>query len=273
MSIQRMSYAQYERDLPGLRHSALKEISNSPHACRWFENHPRPDRRATELGKATHAGILEPDARERDFVVYDGTRRGKAWDAFFAEHADKTILSVGVDSYSRAIADAVRANDEARKLLEGVMPEVCVTWEEAGVLCKARLDGVSPGGIVELKTTRRPYNRPHGGFPGEVANFSYHSQLGWYWHGLDQNEHKTRPVNIICAQNAEPWEVAVYEVPGQILAEGCRRWRAWLDQYRACAGAGKWPGFATAPIVLELPEWAFERDAGVDPEWSTVGGA
>lgn len=254
--IQRMSYAQYEQ-MPGLRHSALKRMIDSPKACLWAQQHPGPDKRALSVGKATHAAVLEPVVFERDFVVFRGVRHGKAWEAFVVEHAAQTILTVNEHEEATQLAAAILDNAQAREVLDGNMPEVCVTWVEDDIECKARLDAASPSGIIEIKTTVHPYDKEHGGFYDEVAKFHYHSQLAWYRHGLAKNEGQRRPVRVIAVGKEGPFEVGVYDVPGPILVEGERRWRVLFEQYRACVASGKWPGFADGRrCILELPEWA-----------------
>jgi hypothetical protein len=72
-----LTYLEYEA-LPGLRWSALRHMGDSPRHCRHAER-TDGDTASRVLLRAIHAGVLEG---RTDHLVYDGVRRGKAYDLF-----------------------------------------------------------------------------------------------------------------------------------------------------------------------------------------------
>src|SRR5262245_45395032 len=79
--------------IDAIRFSMLKHIDVSPLKYKHVLDNGIDDTTLFGVGRAIHAGILQPECLSLDFAVFEGkTRRGKAWDKFEAENADRTIL-------------------------------------------------------------------------------------------------------------------------------------------------------------------------------------
>ncbi|HTQ44502.1 MAG TPA: hypothetical protein VMI75_17190, partial [Polyangiaceae bacterium] len=72
-----------------LHFSALRCMSKSPAHYRAAVLSPREPTYAMRLGTAIHAVVLE-----QPYVVHDGTRRGKQWEAAQASAADSDALII-----------------------------------------------------------------------------------------------------------------------------------------------------------------------------------
>ncbi|HUU96837.1 MAG TPA: PD-(D/E)XK nuclease-like domain-containing protein [Phycisphaerae bacterium] len=255
--------------VPAVNWSALKYMRESPLEYRYRLTH-RDDKPAWVLGRATHAALYEPDVFADHYVVYPGpVRRGKAWDAFKAEHDGDEILTAAERTEAAMIADAVRSNPNAARYIDGGYVEQRITWTDAitGLACKGRTDEVN-GRVIDLKTTRNIDARR---FAADVARFGYHCQAAFYQDGLEANgvTGLDSPV-LIAVQNQAPYDVAVYELPDVVVEQGRAEYRRLLEQVLRCTEHNEWPGVAPDTVQLTLPAWAVEEEDDVMP---TAGGA
>ena len=242
--------------LPGLNWSSLKNVAISPLLYQWRTEHPEPQTEAMAFGSAVHCLLLEPVAWLERYGVFEGTRRGKAWDAWQEQFPGKIALKPDAMLEVEACAEAIRRHRVAGPLLTAVRTEEPITWtDEQGVLCKARLDIIAPDRLIDLKTTSDV--RP-GKFERDAVKYLYHGQLAWYFDGAVAAG-KLLPdarVYLIAAQNSGPYDVSVWQVPPQTLEQGRILYRRLLSTLLACQAADWWPGVAPDLQALFLPEWA-----------------
>lgn len=269
-----LPYSEYAA-LPGVRFSTLRHVDLSPLHYRHALANPPADTDALRLGRITHAAILTPDEPPEDLpvVVYPGIRRGKNWEAFKAEHAGETIVSESERAEARAQFDtarrvraAVHANPRANALLRSGEGEVSVTWSEGDILCKARLDWVTPsGGHAEVKTTRSIHKRA---FAADFARRNYHVQIALHGMGLraacvSNTGADVLPI-VIAIESSPPHDVAVYRIGYDTLEAGERKVREWLDAIARCEASGRWPGVDGGEVLdLRMPGWALDDDVDV----------
>ncbi len=251
-----MTFADYCR-IDAVNWSLLKEMGRSPAHYLYRREHPREDTAAMRLGRAVHCAVLEPRQFARTFVVYDGVRRGKAWEEFAAAHAADDVLSVTDYEQCQAIRDAVRANRDARRLLRKGISEKTLTWTDRAtrIPCKARVDRVGHGFFVELKTARSL--DPHD-FRRTCAQLAYHGQLAFYLRGLKANRRKSRPY-LIAVESAPPYDVIVYEPDEDFIWMGDELATELLARLKSCQRTRRWPGRATGVQTLSLPGWLFDQ--------------
>lgn len=267
-----LPFDRYVLELAGVRASELKDILVSPRLYEWRRVHGREEKDVLRVGRAAHTAILEPHRFRAEYVTWEGGRRfGKEWDAFRTAHAGRTILTMDQLDTARQIAAAVRAHPIAAALLsQAGKAEVSITWlhQRTGLQCKSRIDWLCSA-LVDVKTCRDP--APHM-FSGAAARLAYHVQAAFYSAALSSMGMEL-PVKIIAAQNVEPYDVAVYSVPDDVLLIGEQLYEAALDKLAVCQKAGSWPGIAQeAELELKLPMWAvpnFDDDLDLDqPGWS-----
>lgn len=251
-----MNYDEYAA-LPGVRASRLKLMALSPLHYQEKEDKPTTNR---GMLRAVHSLALEPHRFDEDFAVWEGVRRGKAFEAFEAEQGNRTILNEKEHGQAQAIVEGMKRHPWAGKILAmNGRTEETITWTSpgTGLLCKARLDKRVGKLVVDLKTYGTSDPRVIG---RRVAQLGAHIQAAHYVEGvsiaLGIPEKEVRYV-LICAESASPFDVAVVELSQEdALALG----RAERDRLMAriveCEASGKWPGACPDLVALDLPAWA-----------------
>jgi len=245
--------------------SRLKAIAVSPLQFQYEQMNPRDEAGFLRIGRAVHAHILEPLTFRDRFVVHQGTRRGKAWDAIesHARAAGVTVLSEDEAEAAFGAAAAVLANPYAAEYLARGFKEAAFTWtdEETGLACKGRTDHAGRH-LVEIKTAARMARRV---FAAAAARLGYHSQLAYYHDGLAANgiTVDAEPI-IIAVQSEMPHDVVVYKLPPHVIEAGRSEYRRLLRLLKECRETNTWPGAAPdGPVTFELPAWATMDDEEV----------
>lgn len=265
----RMPRAEYDK-IDALNISRLKEIKRSPLHYKHRLTHPHVTEALT-LGIATHVACLEPERFAADFIVWDretkkggkvAPRNGKAWDEFkaHAESCAYTILTADEATEARAIAAAVRSNDQAMTYLQTGDPEVTLEATMHGRPCRGRVDWLTTVSghphIVGLKTAR---DCRHFAFGHQAARLGYHIQWAWYLDlMLAIRDTDTSLVEIV-VENTPPYAVAVYRIGPDIIDQGRDEYMELLDTLTDCESRDIWPGPVPSEEWLTLPSWAYPQ--------------
>lgn len=230
-----------------LRFSTLKSMALSPrHLAHAMRTELEPSR-AMRIGTATHSQLLGGNV-----VVFDGTRRGKAWDAFKAEHAGSEIVTADEMSVAAETAIAVRTDPVAGPMFVGPgTNETRIDWDFRGVPFRSTPDRIVGTTLIELKTTRDAYPDR---FIRDATRRHYHAQCAVYREALRQHGATIDRVVIVAVETFAPYAVTVVELDETALDVGLRTACLWLERYRICRDSNEWPGYSQAPIRWEIHE-------------------
>jgi len=183
---------------------------------------------------------------------------GEAKDA--VELADFTPLDDETIQQCEHMRDAVRdfpAVDNA--WLDDSRRELSVYWHEetasGTILCKARVDMLHDGHLVDLKTTR---SAAPGRFARDMHNMGYHVSLDYYRHGLVQSgEQPPEEASIVAVEKTDPYLCAVYGMDESDLLLGREVWRAGLELIAAHRTADdSRGGYSERRETIRLPGYA-----------------
>jgi hypothetical protein len=263
----RVHYDAY-RAMPGDSITRLKEMKRSPLHYRHALKNPKESRPLT-FGKAIHVAVLEPERFDRDHAVWGrrtesgnlGPRKGKAWDEFAcrAQLARREIITEDEYNGALVIQKAVRDHAGAMRYLAAGEPEVTMTATLRGRICKGRADWLTTVDglpvLVGLKSARdcRPFI-----FGSAAAKLGYHLQWAFYRDIYEQiRGHIPRVVEIV-VESAPPHDIAVYNVPDDVMEQGREEYEALLDRLAECERDNHWPGAVEGEQFLTLPSWAYE---------------
>lgn len=241
-----------------LHFSTLKHMAKSPAHYLYAAEHGSEATAAMGLGTAAHAMVLE---KGDGLLKFDGTRRGKEWDAFRSANPDATILTASEWATAQGMADSLLAHPRAVELLAGNR-EVPIHWTFAGKTCRGRIDVVrvlpEAPAIVEVKTTSDAHPLR---FQRTAERLGYFAQLAWYMHGFasDAVQNPVQPPPyidgfIVAVESKPPYVVQTFQVTPNALEIGTRQWRSWFERLLVCEASGEWPGYQESDAVLDLPE-------------------
>lgn len=264
------------RALPGISITQLKAISVSPkHYAHRLAN--PLDTKPLTLGRAAHMAVLEPDRFASHYRVWDQRteagdlrpRRGKDWEAFkaaaFAE--DREIVSEDEWNKAAAISKAIRSDGRAMKWIGLGQPEVSMQWiGEGGVQCKGRPDWLTHDAfarptIVGLKTARDIRMRDFG---AQATRLGFIAQWAHYHDGFATIERVEPRMIEIIVESSPPHDIAIYEIPDDVLDLGRSLVRGWFETLDRCLETGEWPGAMPGEVLFSPPKWAWPGEEGFE---------
>lgn len=259
-----MTEAEY-RAHPAVNWSTLKALRDgSPLHYRYGLEHGRKDTAPMATGRAVHTLVLEPHAFADRFGVFDGVKRGKAWDAWCEENPGMTALSPDALDEAEAMAGALASYSPARKYLtaDDRIVEAPVFWRDSatGIDCKARPDLVIPslGVLADLKTTATLDAHRFGLL---AARMGYALQMEHYAAGLP---FQVERVLLIVVESVPPYDCAVLQIDDLHRNQARRDLDGLLRTLAACRESDVWPGRYQLESFLSLPDYLL--DDLTDPE-------
>lgn len=243
-----------------LRWSHLKLTERAPLLTRRaLDGADRGDSDALKMGRAVDCAVFTPELMDARVVVWDGgVRKGAEWTAFKALHAGLDILTRSEIEEVEALAAAVRNDPHAARYLEDGTAQQSVLWTAADgepVECKSKLDFLSARSVIaDLKSAR---DASPGAFGRAAAQYGYHGQAAFYHEAVFAVTGERMPVVLIAVEKSEPYMVATYRVPEDVLEAGRVKYRNLLNLYRMCRETNIWPGYCLdSELTLTLPGWA-----------------
>lgn len=240
-----------------VRFSRLSKMARSAahYACGVYE-----ETAAMRIGSATHSFLL---GDETAVAVYPGpVRRGKEYEAFAAEHEGAVILLPSELRAAEGMRESILKHARAVELLNGTR-EKTHHWKWMGRYCRGTPDVFTADRIVELKTTRSSDPRK---FPFQARSMHYPSQLAWYQNGLELAGLPMPPACFIVAvESAPPYPVVVYDLTTELIEQGLRSCRLWMERLKVCEETRCFPAYAESDVTLDIADNELDLDfAGVE---------
>lgn len=235
----------------------MSKLARSPahYACGVYE-----ETASMRKGQATHSFLLGDEA---SVVVYPGAvRRGKEFDAFAEDNRGSTILLASEMRDAEGMRKSILAHPRAMALLDGTR-EHRYTWKWMGRYCRGTPDVHTPDRVVELKTARTSDPRR---FPFQARSMHYPSQLAWYQNGLELAGLPMPPACFIVAvESSPPYPVVVYDLTTELVEQGLRSCRLWMERLKVCEETRCFPAYAESDVTLDIAENELDLDfAGVE---------
>lgn len=241
----------YYESLEGVRSSIIKEMWKSPaHAKTAIET----DSKVTPtryLGYLAHARILEPDFYKTlsETSVANTTKHGFIGKEQ-ARKCDAMYLSILLSEFARTI-------------LKSAEREICIQWTEErkrSVQCKALIDLYSSELklIADLKTTT---DASEDKFINSIFEYGYDIQMAHYRAGIESRGTSVESCVIIAVESKEPFNVGIFDLSEQTLADAERTRKYCLDLYSQCVAEDNWPGYGEKITLVERPIYINRMEA------------
>lgn len=251
---------------PCFHASAAKFMERSPASYLRALDHPPTE--AMMTGHAAHVAVFEPKRYDREFIVkpkFDHRKKKEkaeslAFDAQ-AEKDGKRVISSANAVMAVNIEKALRANSVAKAIMDRGESEVSLVWHDSNtdVLCKARMDWLTPHIIADLKTTK---DASPEGFRGEIARYGYDVQAAFYREGLATlTGAKPLPFIILAVEKTGQYLNCVHTIGPWTLLAGQSKFKRALYVYATCMATGKWPGYPEK-VETEMKQWVLRNELG-----------
>jgi hypothetical protein len=168
-------------------------------------------------------------------------RRGAAWDAFQADHADKVILlGPELESAKEMAQRILRSKNALRLLYDGTHLEKRIDWSCKGVAMRSTPDALRPKKwVTDLKTCQSTASSQ---FVPQLYRYLYHAQLETYCQAGEYRDG---------ARPDEAWIVAIdkdpkrpprcFMLPGEALELGAKCLGKWIEMLKVCLESNAFP--------------------------------
>lgn len=183
------------------------------------------------------------------------SRRGREYEAFVAKHEGAVILTLAEYEKAQRMAEAVRACELARPLLEGVH-ETTLNFRWMGLDCRATPDVRGPDYVTELKTSS---SSDPSKFVWHARRMAYHAQLRFQEYACEKNLMRIRDHWIVCIESHPPHPVTVFHLEPEAREEGERLLTLWAERLKNCEASGSYPPYVDCIVPLVWP-----KDEGFD---------
>jgi hypothetical protein len=218
---------------------------------------------AMRRGSLIHTAVLEWHKTD-DWAICDapswGAKGVKAWRE--ENEGRVQVLASEMDNINQ-IVQSVHSNKHAHALIEKTRHEVELYWEDRIVgKCKARVDGIGGGVLLELKTTKTSLS--DWSLSGHSYKLGNHIQFGWYWWGgsvlggdlaIDPDETYT-----IWVRQDKDFDCRVTRTDEALVKEGAEEAQEIARKYRIAENLGNFAGVSADIELLGAPGWAQNTD-------------
>ena len=207
-----------------LSYSALTQFSKSPNHLLSYWNREFEPTPAMQFGSLLHKMILEADDFHNEYVVFEGTRRGKIWNEYKAINEDKIIVTQKEYNIARNVYDKAMKSDMLRKLLmETNETEKHIEWQYNEVNYHGYCDMVGENFIADIKIVADAGEK----FARDLRYNDYSLQAAMYLKGLPKANYY-----IIAIEKSSPYNVQVYRFGDLLLGNAEKRYYYLNEQYK-----------------------------------------
>lgn len=189
---------------------------------------------AMHFGSLIHKLLLEPESFNDEYAIFTGARRaGKEWQQFKSENENKQIIKMSELDDANSIVQNAMNNPIFNEIMSNkVHTEKQVTWTHAGVGFKGFIDveSIINGETIvcDIKTTTDAGKR----FQRDLIYNDYKMQAAMYLENYDPNTQ----FFIIAVETVAPFNVQVYRLGGNMIAQGFNEYTNLVDKYNQWDG-------------------------------------
>lgn len=252
-----------------LSYSRLTDLAVSPsyfkYRCLLEDDKPSD---AMILGSLVHCLITQQEKIESKYQKFEPefTLRSNESKKRWQDAIDLGLIPIKTEQWNKAVsmAEAVRNNQVAKEVIRfeyEAEEEMRLKWidKRTGISMKAFVDRYvkQKGLIVEFKTAADASPKK---FMRDFFNFDYHCQDALYFDGLMAMEMEPRHVVNVVVESEPPHNVAVYNIPDEVLLLGRTRYSSLLDFFIKCRDENLWEKsydvFSETGIHdITIPKW------------------
>lgn len=254
-----MPFAEYTA-IKAFSFSGAKELNKSPaHYKIWVNSNDDKDSLDRIRFRAVHLSLLEPGEYAKQVLFYEGHGATKAVKEIKAEAAlsGKIALPIKDKEIIAGLTEAFLTDKYVSDRLKSAYFEVTVIWvcPDTEVLCKGRIDVLSPFGIFDIKNFSNILS--DRSIAMQKSQSYYHWQIEHYRQGLCANGlqiHQDK-TGIIWVELDPPFDVRVDELAPGDLEKAAQDLHDLKMIYSTCIQTDAWPKKDCPPRVIPLAYW------------------
>lgn len=285
MPIVQWTNDEYHADTTRISSSGLKLIGKSPahYYHKYLDPDRQPEKRTPALinGSAIHAYNLEFDLFFELFAVVPkdapkkptiiqiaadkkseaATKSIKFWEKFYSDNANKTIIDFETFEICRNVKKALRNHPAASKILDGILAEQCVLFEEpnTGAPCKIKPDAINLNRemILDIKSCE---DASDAGIVRSVLKYGYADSAAMYLDGFELGTgHSIKNFIFIFVEKQSPFGVQVKFMPEDMYSFGRQNYIRNAEVYMECLKTNTWNTYSNKITPLILPSYAINK--------------
>ena len=247
---------------PSVSGSGLVKIEQQSPAHFWHSSYFNPNREevdttALAFGRAAHAWVLGEPNFNQYFVVspYDNfrTKEAREW----REKQSRTVIKAEQLDAIKAMHESILKTPLIQNAFKDGKPEQSLIWKdkETGIWLKSRPDWL-PNTLQFVPNFKSCRSAHPDAFCKAAFGFGYHQGAALCLDGLREVLGWNSASYYFVAQEKEPPYVATLVVMKDTAIEwGRLQNRSALRKLADCLSSGKWPGYATGAIEIDIPAW------------------
>ena len=193
-----------------------------------------------------------------EVLAKDGSRRGKAYDAWKEEHDSRGLMDCTEDTAFQlhSMVESLMENPIARSLVESTTEtQVSVFFEIDGHRVKARPDGCTPGMWWDLKTTSSKWDR----LWRSAVDYGYCEQEWLYVAGAKAIGYDHFRMPFVFTHTSPPYSTKVLFLPDDMVSAAGVRMRHAMDVSRLRQVTGVYRQEICEIEELEFPNYAYKK--------------
>lgn len=248
---------------PSVSGSGLVKIEQLSPAHYWHDSYHNPNREerdtgALRFGRAAHAWILGRPEFDKEFVVspYDEFRskEAKAW----REKQSRDIVKPSQLEAIKMMGETILKTPLIQNAFKDGKAEQSLIWQdkETGIWLKTRPDWL-PNKlqfVPNYKTARS--SRPDD-FTKAAFGLGYHQGAALCLDGLREvlGWGETASYYFVVQEKAAPYVATLIVMKDTAIEWGRLQNRSALRKLADCLDSGKWPGYASGAVEIDIPAW------------------
>jgi len=258
--IKDLSNEDYHADRTHLSSSVLKKALNDPseyHRVYVLGEDPKPmNQSSLDFGNYVHTTVLEPHLLDTEYVIYPGTRRGKAWEVFKHANQDKTIITStqhekAMDMCENLFKEKFVLGEEkvyGSALFSNGVAEESLFTELNGLPVKVRTDYRVPGdrGIIRDIKTTSSYVATSKDARDVCNSFGYILSAALYLDAVEKETGKPYDFEFIFMSKADK-KTYQYRLSNKSRQIGKEQYQQAIEYIKECRKTGKY-------ITTSIPE-------------------
>lgn len=220
---------------------------------------PEPTEAKIE-GQHFHAFLFEPDTIleiPEEVLSSSGSKAGKAWKEFEAEHEGKYLLKKAELAWIKSAVLAIHDHDMANELLFSAdRKEMTIIWQDpkTGVWLRVRLDAVHKHAIADAKSTRHDHISD---FCRDISKLNYDFQAFMYQEGFFQLTGERPPFVFVPVKKPSKSDptiaVEAVELDEGYMEIGRRKFDKMLREYVRCTKERRWRKSTHGQVIKVSP--------------------